>query len=329
MNKKMIISESELNKYCNLSNLTERAGALLLQQKKKWDLVNDNFNALENVKTAKYNFDDIYITTQFNPSRIISSSAKVDKKSIENRKCFLCKENLPEVQKGILYSDKYVLLINPYPIFKHHLTIPHLNHIPQKIEDSFNDLLELSKDLEEKFFVFYNGPKCGASAPDHLHFQAGLKNSTPIEKYFTDLLNRGIHIEEANEVSRTLVSERLFNFICLQSNEIKNLENEFFKIITLLKGLSNSEEEPLLNLICYYERNQWNLIIIPRKKHRPDQFFAEDNSKLLISPASVDMMGLLITAREEDFSNISKEQIENIYNQVLLSEEELLSIFKL
>ncbi len=202
---------------------------MLLQQKKKWDLVNDNFNALENVKTVKYNFEDIYIKTQFNPSRIISSSAKVDKKSIENRKCFLCQENLPEVQKGILYKNKYVLLVNPYPIFKQHLTIPKLDHIPQKIENCFPDLLHFSKDLEEKFFVFYNGPKCGASAPDHLHFQAGLKNSTPLESYFTDLLNRGIQLEATEKLSQTVVAERLFKFICLQSNEISKMEKAIFQ----------------------------------------------------------------------------------------------------
>lgn len=328
MDNKKIISERELSEYGEINNLSQKAAALLLQQKKKWGLVNDNFNALENVKTAKYNFDYIYITTQFNPSRIVSSSAKVDKKSIENRKCFLCKENLPEVQKGILYKDKYVLLINPYTIFKQHLTIPNLSHTPQKIENCFADLLHISKDLEEKFFVFYNGPKCGASAPDHLHFQAGLKNSTPLESYFTDLLDQGIKIEGTNEVSRTVVSERLFKFICLQSNEFKKLENEFFKIINQIKVLNNSAEEPLLNLICFYERNKWNLILIPRKKHRPDQFFSEDNSKLLISPASVDMMGLLITPREEDFNSITKPQIEDIYNQVLLSKDELLSLIK-
>ncbi|MCW8849243.1 MAG: DUF4922 domain-containing protein, partial [Melioribacteraceae bacterium] len=240
-----------------------------------------------------------------------------------------CKENLPEVQKGILYKDKYALLINPYPIFKQHLTIPNFDHIPQKIENCVTDLLHLSKDLEEKFFVFYNGPKCGASAPDHLHFQAGLKNSTPLEDYYNDLLNQGIMIKGPEEVTQTIVAERIFKFICLQSNKIEKMEKAFFKILNQLKTLNNSAEEPLLNLICFYERNQWNLVIIPRKKHRPDQFFAEGNSNLLISPASVDMMGLLITPREEDFNNISQQQIEDIYSQVLLSKEELLSIFKL
>ena len=327
MDNKIIISESELIEYGSISNLSNKSGALLLQQKEKWDLVNDNFNLLDNVKTNKYDFDDIYITTQFNPSRIISSSAKVDKKSIEDRKCFLCKENLPEVQRGIRYKEKYVVLVNPYPIFKQHLTIPNLDHIPQRIENCFTDLLDLSKDLEESFFVFYNGPKCGASAPDHLHFQAGLKNSTPLESYFADLLSRGIKLEESKEVSKTVVSERLYKFICLQSNEINKLENVFFTILEQLKILNNSVEEPLLNLICFYKKDQWNLIIIPRKKHRPDQFFAVDNKKLLISPASVDMMGLLINPREEDFNAITHAQIESIYTQVLFSKEELLSLF--
>lgn len=325
----ILINDNELSKFGDLNNLSEKAEALLNQQKEVWELVKNNFAALDNVETKVYDFVNYKISTQYNPSRIISSSAKVDKKSIENRKCFLCKENLPEVQKGVLYKEKYVLLINPYPIFKQHLTIPNLEHVPQKIEDCFTDLLEISKDLEEKFFVFYNGPKCGASAPDHLHFQAGLKNSTPLEKYYSILIENGEKILQSENLRTSLITSDIFNFICIQSDDKNQIEIEFERVLTKLKILDTSTEEPLLNIISHYQNNMWNLFVIPRKKHRPDQFFAEDDAKLLISPASVDMMGLLITPRENDFNILTKDDITDIYNQVLLSKEELLTLFKL
>ncbi len=325
----ILIKDNDLSKFGDLSNLSVKAEALLNQQKEVWELVKNNFAALSNVETKSFHFGNYEINTQYNPSRIISSSAKVDKKSIEDRKCFLCKEHLPEVQKGILYKEKYVLLVNPYPIFKEHLTIPNLEHVPQKIEDCCSDLLELSKDLEENFFVFYNGPKCGASAPDHLHFQAGLRNSTPLEKYFSTLIGNGEELFQSEHLRTTLITSEIFNLICIQSDDKNQIEIEFERVLKKLKKMDTSAEEPLLNIISLYKNNMWNLFVIPRKKHRPDQFFAEDDSKLLISPASVDIMGLLITPRENDFNILTKDDITDIYNQVLLSREELLSLFKL
>lgn len=319
----IIILDKELSEYGLVTNLSEKAEALLKHQKENWNLVRENFKALENVKTKKYDFGNYYIKTQFNPSRIISTSAKVDKKSIENRKCFLCLENLPAQQKGILCYNKYLILVNPYPIFKQHLTIPNLSHVPQRIENSFSDLLEISKDLGENFFVFYNGPKCGASAPDHLHFQAGLKNSTPLEKFFPMLLSEAKQLFEQEEIKVALVADGLFNFICVQSGDMKQIEGAFNRILNQLKENVGNEDEPLLNIISIYENNMWNIFIIPRRKHRPDQFFAEDDSKFLISPASVDMLGLLITPREKDFDKLTKTDLKDIFNQVLFGKDEL------
>lgn len=318
-----LISDNELSNFGEVCNLSEKAEALLKHQRINWNLAEGNFSALDYVKIKEYNFGDFNISTQFNPSRILSSSAKVDRESIENRKCFLCLENLPEVQKGVLYKEKYIILVNPYPIFKQHLTIPNVLHLPQLIEDCFSDLLDISKDLSDKFFVFYNGPKCGASAPDHLHFQAGLKNSTPLEKHYPLLLERGLQLFKSDNLTATLISEDIFNFICIQSDNKNKIETGFKKILVQLKKLDNFVEEPLLNIISLYENNMWNLFIVPRKKHRPDQFFAEDDSKLLISPASVDMMGLLITPRKEDFENLTQNDIADIYNQVLYKKDEL------
>jgi ATP adenylyltransferase/5',5'''-P-1,P-4-tetraphosphate phosphorylase II len=216
MNSEIYILDEELSRYGETANFSQRAEALLNHQKKHWKLLNDNFNALNNIETNDYGFDSYYIRTQFNPSRIISSSAKVDRKSIAERACFLCEQNLPEVQRGINFKDEYIILCNPYPVFSQHLTIPYVDHIPQSIDSSFNALLELSFELKEKFFVFYNGPKCGASAPDHLHFQAGVRNSTPLEEYYSDFLKDGIELFSDSEIKIKLVDETIFKFVLMK-----------------------------------------------------------------------------------------------------------------
>ncbi len=320
------ISDSELKKFGSVENSSEKAKSLLKHQQSNWNLVQNNFNALNNVKTKEFIIDSNKIKIQFNPSRIISSSAKVDKKSIENRKCFLCAESLPKEQKGINLYDKYTILCNPYPIFKEHLTIPHNLHIPQNINDAFEDLLKISYELRHNYFVFYNGPKCGASAPDHLHFQAGLKNSTPLEEYYSALIEMGKRIYSNESTKIVFVTQNTFRFVSIKSNNKDEISKRFFSLLQSLKEFNKNDEEPLLNLFCFYKDNNWNLFVIPRKQHRPKQYFLAGDDKLLISPASVDMAGLLITPREEDFNKISKEDITNIYKQVLFDEYDFMKL---
>lgn len=311
------ISDDELKEFGRIENLSKKADALLTHQKEHWDLVKLNYEALDQVQIKNFLFkDNLIISAQFNPSRIKSTAAKVDKESIERRACFLCSENLPFPQKGIKYIDKYQILINPYPIFKQHLTIPHLNHIPQSIEQAFDDLLTLSSDLKDNFFVFYNGPKCGASAPDHLHFQAGQKSSTPLETYYTSLKSKASFLYDAISLKVGIINREVFNLIFIQSNDRSEITDSFSKVLLKLKQLISYEEEPLLNIISFYENGIWDLLIFPRKLHRPKQFFFDNEDKLLISPASVDMLGLLITPRKEDFYKLTSKQIKDIYNQV-------------
>ncbi|MDX1702174.1 MAG: DUF4922 domain-containing protein [Melioribacteraceae bacterium] len=251
------------------------------------------------------------------------------RKPIAERACFLCKQNLPEVQKGINFKNEYIILCNPYPIFSQHLTIPYFNHIPQNINVSFKALLELSFELREKFFVFYNGPKCGASAPDHLHLQAGIKKYTPLEEYYHNLLEDGIKLYNDSETKIIWVDQDLFKFISVQSNNQVEIEKYVGRMIDQLKDIQANDEEPLLNIISIYENNRWNIIFIPRKKHRPAEFFLEEEKKMLISPASVDMTGLLITPRKIDFDRIDKSIISSIYDQVLLDRPQFESIKKI
>lgn len=154
---------------------------LLTEQLASWETARNNYAALSGVRVKELNVNGIPYKVQFNPARIVSSGARVDAKSIQERKCFLCPANLPPVQKGIPFSGHYNILVNPFPIFPRHLTIPELAHTPQRIASRFTDMLELAGALTE-YTIFYNGPKCGASAPDHAHFQAGNKGFMPIEK---------------------------------------------------------------------------------------------------------------------------------------------------
>lgn len=315
----IFITDKELKTYGSIDTLSNKTASLLLHQKNNWDLVKTNFQNLEQIKTKKFDFNDYEIKVQFNPSRITSSSAKVDKKSIKDRVCFLCKKNLPEVQKGIKYKDDYIILINPFPIFKQHLTIPHLEHTPQNIEYSIKDLLDLTYDLRDNFFVFYNGPKCGASAPDHLHFQAGLKNSTPIESKYKNLVKKfGRELFSEKDSKAVAINHQLNRFFFFEAKEKSELLELFFSIFNQLKKLSASKEEPLMNIISTYTENSWKVFLFPRKLHRPKQFFAEDDSKILFSPAAVDMAGLCITPQEEDFTKISKDDLVDMFEQVMI-----------
>ncbi|MDR0866076.1 MAG: DUF4922 domain-containing protein, partial [Candidatus Symbiothrix sp.] len=153
---------------------------LLCDQLEEWSLVKSNYEALKNVKSKEFQFDGFIIKVQFNPARIVSSAAKIDAKSIQERKCFLCPANLPKEQTGIPFGNDYQLLVNPFPIFPEHFTIPTYKHTDQLIIHRYGDMLDLAKSMD-KYTVFYNGPKCGASAPDHAHFQAGIKGFLPLE----------------------------------------------------------------------------------------------------------------------------------------------------
>ncbi len=327
--KKIFISDKELNNYGETNTFSDKADSLLSHQKENWDLVEKNFRNLDSVKIINIDFDSFRFKIQFNPSRITSTSAKVDKKSIENRVCFLCKDNLPETQKGIKYQDDYVILINPFPVFKQHLTIPHIQHIPQKIDSTFKDMLQLSFDLKDNFFVFYNGPKCGASAPDHFHFQAGQKKSTPIENFYNGLLlNYGEEVYTNNITKIYSVNHSITKFIFFKSsdkNELVNLFNTILNVIKIQQGLAS---EPMINIFTFFDNSQWKVFLYLREKHRPKQYFANDDTQLLISPASVDLAGLCVTPREDDFNRVTKEDLKDICSQVLMNTDKFEKIIR-
>jgi ATP adenylyltransferase/5',5'''-P-1,P-4-tetraphosphate phosphorylase II len=294
--------------------LQKKVFELLDQQTREWGLAAKNYKGLEKVEKHYFEFDEgVKIGVQFNPEWIYSSAAKVDDKSISERKCFLCQAHLPAEQKWVEFNKSYLILVNPFPIFPKHLTIPHHKHIDQRISEQFPEMLSLAHELDE-FVVFYNGPRCGASAPDHFHFQAGNKGFMPIE-------------EEVHQVSKTLLrsengckAQRFDNYLrhclILEGSDKRILAQWFEELFNLMEQMIRQEPEPMMNVLCFWEKEEWKIFIFPRKLHRPWQFFSKDENRILLSPASVDMGGVLITPLKEDFEKLSASDILDIFTQV-------------
>lgn len=288
---------------------------LLTEQTISWETARNNYAALAGVQVKELNVNGIPYKVQFNPARIVSSGAKVDAKSIRERKCFLCPANLPPEQKGIPFKGHYHILVNPFPIFPRHLTIPEQAHVPQRIAPRFADMLELAQNLSE-FTIFYNGPKCGASAPDHAHFQAGNKGFLPIEQEWRKHVAGKIadygkavlwHLDDAPRATLVIDSASAEDATAL------------FDIIYCALDVRPDEDEPMMNALAMYEADSWTVFIFPRAKHRPACYTAEGEENLLISPASVDLGGVFITPVEKDFLKITAEDVARILSEVCIS----------
>jgi len=295
-----------------ISNKT--VNELLAEQLTSWDTARTNYEALQEVESKVLDVDGYTFRVQFNPARIRSSAAKVDPKSIQERKCFLCKDNLPAAQKGLKFGEGYTVLVNPFPIFPQHLTIPAVEHKDQLIRNRFVHMLELAERLSG-FVLFYNGPKCGASAPDHAHFQAGNKGFLPLESEWRSAAGEAFYSKEGTALYA--LKEYPAPMLVLTSDSMEKAAGLFDQIYTLLdKGV---EVEPMMNLLAWYEDGQWVVCIIPRTLHRPACYFAEGEENLLISPASVDLGGVFITPLEKDFEKITSQDIRNILQEVCLT----------
>ena len=291
---------------------------LISEQLSSWDLAKQNYSALGKVKMKSITVGNCTYRVQFNPARILSSSAKVDTHSIKERKCFLCQANLPEVQKGIPFGNRYQLLVNPYPIFPKHLTIPDRTHTDQRIAGRFTDMLELAEEAKD-FVIFYNGPRCGASAPDHAHFQAGNKGFLPIEQEWEALEKEEITAIEGGCLWQLNDSPR--NTLIIEATE-KEAANTLFERVYHSMNRLPGEEEPMMNIVGWKEDARWIFCIFPRSKHRPSCYTAEGEKNLLISPASVDMGGVFIVPQEKDFDKITAKEIAEILEEVCLSSTE-------
>ncbi len=323
LSEEIFFSDSQIQNLISQKDYSSAADYLFNSQLKSWSLMNKNYDALKNIQTKSFWFEGMKLKVQFNPERIKSTSAKTDESSIASRACFLCTDNLSREQKGIFIREDFIILCNPYPIFPQHFTIASLVHKPQQISESFSEFLELSKLLSPNYTLIYNGPACGASAPDHLHFQAGTRKSIPIENDIQQMKNDFGQIVQENEfITTTFINDGLRKIIFIESIHQPHLEKTFRKIFKEYENLSSAGTEPMMNLLCTYDKEfGWNVIIFLRSKHRPECFYNDDPDKILISPATIDLGGLIITPRKEDFDRVDKELVKKIFNEVSLNQK--------
>ena len=324
MLQKILFKDKEAKIHLENDEYADAAKVLFRHQRLDWSMLADGYESLSLQKYKEFEFDGFTIKVQFNPGRIHSTGAMVDKESINNRKCFLCSENRPEEQKAIQYKKDYLIICNPFPILPEHFTIPHINHVPQRIKNSFGIMLSLTKDISKYYNIFYNGPKCGASAPDHLHFQAGTKNFFPIEDVISYLRNEfGTTLTDEIGLKVTGIDDGLRKFILIEGIKGRDVQYAFETFYKVYKMISKENEEPMMNIVStYIEKKGWKVIFYLRSKHRPSFYFKEGIEKILLSPASTDLSGICVTPREEDFDKITKEDVVKIFREVSPGKEE-------
>ena len=286
-------------------------------QKNSWPALADVCHDLTSLRTREIICGSYKVQLQFNPVRALSSGAKVDAKSIKKRPCFLCVENLPEGQQGILYRKDYLILCNPAPIFDQHFTIVTLRHQPQEISSSLTSFLQMAADLSIGYTVFFNGPACGASAPDHLHFQMIPIFALPFLKTLktASLVKEisSVRFYEADNLDRAVV--------IMESKSREALRGQFERLIKVMQKINQGNSEPLMNIFCTCENNVWRLVIFMRHKHRPDAYFAAGDKKIFVSPGAIDMAGVMITPFLNDFNCLDCDTIRGIYREVSLPAE--------
>ena len=283
-----------------------------------WPMAAANFEALGGVKVKELDVNGMPFKVQFNPARLASSGAKVDAASLKARPCFLCEKNRPEVQIGIEWNDRYTILVNPFPIFHRHLTIPDTSHTDQLIAGRIADMMGLAAELNG-YTVFYNGPRCGASAPDHMHFQAGNSDFLTIAPAIENAELKTIAAD--GDATLSLVDTLPVKVFVIDAADHSAGERLFGRLLEAMP-VPEGEREPMLNLLCYSTPAGERLVVIPRKRHRP-ACYGTDNGCMLISPASVDVGGVFITPRPEDFERMDQAAIASILDEVCLTAEEI------
>lgn len=317
-----LLSESELAEYTKGNSIVDRLRALLDHQLDNWSLAAKNYKSLSAIQTKTLTIDEEEIILQHNPERVISTTANVEEKVVKNRKCILCEENLPEEQRYLNYYKEYRFLVNPFPILNEHFTAAKTKHTPQALIDYFNDLLLISRDVGERYAVFYNGPKCGASLPEHLHFQIGYKKQLPIVDKVNYALENNINIvAETNKIKIISFNSLKRKVFIAESKDSVEILNFFSILNSYLNRVQKGVNEPLFNLVSLYDRNKWRIIIFLRKLHRPSYYYKTDEWQILVSPASIDLSGLIVVPRKEDLEKLTPDIIKEIYREVSISKE--------
>ena len=338
-----ILARQNLNKQWQHVANEEEIEDFFRQEMAQWPEAAEHYQALkEKVQTRELSLNKVMLMAQWNPARMVSTGAKIDAKSIRERPCFLCNHNRPPQQGALMTEGRYQILVNPFPILPEHFTISARRHCPQDVYSHFATMQRLAWNMPHHI-VFYNGPQCGASCPDHMHLQAGSRGLIPLERdwkfYEKDLqklypLTDGetIRMEGHDDVGDLGELYLLKSFVCpvfvirsLSADSESILCQRVYKALPVVEG----ETEPRMNIICWRQKREEGkpdeivTLLFPRSKHRPDCYYAEGDKKLMISPGALDMGGLLITPREEDFQRITAQWASDILQEVTLSYTQL------
>lgn len=323
------ISQQELRAYQEDEadqSLEARIAALIDQQYETWPLLREGCEAFAQIESKRVLVEESEVVIQHNPKRIRSTAASVDKASVENRRCFLCPVNLPAEEKGIAYGDDLVILCNPFPVLDRHLSIVHREHVPQQIEGHVELLLSLARDLGSSYFVLYNGPECGASAPDHLHFQSCSRELLPIENNLYE--DEPLMAEDCDYCERSARNSfELFTLggcgrsvIIFRGGDRDEIAIWVYQVIKEL-ALQTDKTEPLINIVCTYDPKVWTVYLFPRTKHRPASFYAEGEQRLVVSPGAIDMAGVIVVPEREHFERLDGERLAEIFAEVSMNGE--------
>jgi hypothetical protein len=282
---------------------------LMRRQLQCWPQLRIGVEGLEQAKTRRIRIDWFDIHVRHIPHRLRSTTAAVDRESIAARPCFICAANLPPEEEGIPFNDEFTIYCNPFPIVEGHFTVAHREHVPQGIANYIGTMLELAAALPGHFII-YNGPEAGASAPDHMHFQAGSRALLPIE-------------QESAGLSGLVIPNYGRKVLLFRGRERSALDDRVSGAIEALREVTGKHPEPPINIAMLYERGEWTTYLFPRGKLRPEVFY---RGEVIVSPATIDLCGILVAPRAEDFDNITGESISAIFSEVTLPDSQFQAV---
>ncbi len=275
--------------------------ALFDRQARNWPQFARGVEGLARAQTRRVRIDWFDVFIRHIPHRVASTTAAVDRESVAKRPCFLCAVNLPPEEEGLPFDDDFTLYCNPFPIVDRHLTVVHREHRPQRIANQFGTMLDLAAALTG-YFIIYNGPECGASAPDHMHFQAGSRVLFPIER-------------DTAGMTSIAVPHYARNVLVFRGGDRSALIDRIGCAIDLVMAVTGKRPEPMVNLAAFYDNREWSVYLFPRGKHRPRVFYT---GELTVSPASIDLCGIFVVPLPHDFEKITGEAIAAIFREVTL-----------
>ena len=311
-----ILARQQLNKSRNQVPQPTEVEEFFHSEKKNWSDAATRYEALKEVQTKALPLGGVGggLNVQWNPARMVSTGANISKQAIEKRPCFLCDSNRPAEQHALPVLGQYQLLVNPFPILPKHFTVPAREHTPQLIKGRFQDLFKIAQQMPD-YIVFYNGPLCGASCPDHMHLQAGSRGIAPLERDWKRIYEPAL---EPFAEGISLLTNYPCPVLVIRTAEATEAEERFQRIYNALP-LHEGEAEPRMNIVCWQQDEEVVTLVFPRAKHRPDCYTAQGEDQLLVSPGALDMCGLLITPREQDFKKLTPELAAAILQEVSLN----------